>query len=276
MPSDREWMERAVDQARLSQGEPGRISPKVGAVVVNKDGEFLAQAHRGEDQDHKDHAEFYALEKKLGSETLADATVFTTLEPCFERSEAKTVCARRLVARRVNRVFIGMLDPDSSVHGKGQMFLLVNRIDVQNFPADLTRVIMDLNREFIRDRSTSRFTIVSPSHNAQVPRGYIRFGGTYRGKPSSSDLYAVFTRRGKTYWPQDSFVIHNDGNWECATTAHKPGELSILIAQINPDVQLWVRQFQKVGKEHGNCVGLEIENLPSGIRVNHSITVIVV
>ncbi len=51
MPSDREWMERAVDQARLSQGEPGRISPKVGAVVVNKDGEFLAQAHRGEDQE---------------------------------------------------------------------------------------------------------------------------------------------------------------------------------------------------------------------------------
>ena len=86
----------------------------------------------------------------------------------------------------------------------------------------------------------------------------------------------MFTRRGKTYWPQDSFVIHNDGNWECATTAHKPGELSILIAQINPDVQLWVRQFQKVGKEHGNCVGLEIENLTSGIRVNHSITVMVV
>ena len=169
MPSDREWMERAVDQARLSQGEPGRISPKVGAVVVNKDGEFLAQAHRGEDHDHKDHAEFYALEKKLGSETLADATVFTTLEPCFERSEAKTACARRLVARRVNRVVIGMLDPDPSVHGKGQLFLLDNRIDVQNFPADLTRVIMDLNREFIRDRSTSRFIIVSPSHNAKYP-----------------------------------------------------------------------------------------------------------
>ena len=125
MPSDRECMEKAVDQACLSKAEPGRISPKVGAVVVNKDGEFLAQAHRGEDQDHKDHAEFYALEKKLRSETLADATVFTTLEPCFERSEAKTACARRLVARRVNRVFIGMLDPDPSVHGKGQIFLLV-------------------------------------------------------------------------------------------------------------------------------------------------------
>ena len=68
MPSDREWIERAVDQARLSQGEPGRIAPKVGAVVVNKDGEFLAEAHRGEDPCHKDHAEFYALERILGIE----------------------------------------------------------------------------------------------------------------------------------------------------------------------------------------------------------------
>ncbi len=271
MPSDREWMERAVDQARLSQGEPGRISPKVGAVVVNKDGEFLAQAHRGEDQDHKDHAEFYALEKKLESETLTDATVFTTLEPCFERSEAKIACAQRLVDRRVDRVFIGMLDPDPSVHGKGHMLLIENRIDVQYFDADLTRVIMELNRDFIRDRSTPRFTITSPNDNAQVPRGVIRFGGTYRGKPSSSDLYRVFTCRGKTYWPQDSFVIHNDGKWDCTTRADNPGEFSILIAQINPDVQLWVDLYRKVG----NRVGLEIENLPSGIRVNHSITVMV-
>jgi len=116
MPSDREWMERAVDQARLSQGEPGRIAPKVGAVVVSKDGEFLAEAHRGEDPCHKDHAEFYALERILGSKTLANGTVFTTVEPCFERSEDKIACARRLVERQVDRVVIGMLDPDPSVH----------------------------------------------------------------------------------------------------------------------------------------------------------------
>ncbi len=84
MPSDRECMQKAVDQARLSRAEPGRISPKVGAVVISKTGEFVGEAHRGEDQDHKDHAEFYALEKKLRSQIVANGTVFTTLEPCFE------------------------------------------------------------------------------------------------------------------------------------------------------------------------------------------------
>lgn len=276
MPSDREWMEMAVDQARLSRGEPGRMSPKVGAVVVNENGEFLAAAHRGEDPCHKDHAEFYALEIKLSSGIVANGTVFTTLEPCFERSEAKIACARRLVERRVDRVVIGMLDPDPSVHGKGQMFLLESGINVQNFHADLTKEILELNRDFIRDRKTPRFTITSPSHNSQVPRGDIRFGGTYRIKPSSSDHCAVFTRRGREYWPQGRLVILDDNRWECTTRVDNPGELSILIAQINPDVQLWVQHFQKVGKIHGKWVGLEIENLPSGIRVNHSITVMVV
>ena len=169
-----------------------------------------------------------------------------------------------------------MLDPDPSVHGKGQMFLLKSGVNVQNFDADLTQQILELNRDFISNRETPRFTIDSPNHNARVPRGHIRFEGTYKLKPSSSDLCAVFTCRGKTYWPQDSFVIHNDGKWDCTTKADNPGELSILIAQINPDVQLWVEHFKKVGYEHGMWVGLEIENLPSGIRVNDSITVMVV
>ena len=212
----------------------------------------------------------------MSSQIVANGTVFTTLEPCFERSEAKIACAWRLVYRRVNRVVIGMLDPDPSVHGKAQMFLLENGINVQNFDADLTKQIQELNRDFIHDRKTPRFTITSPNHNAEVSRGDIRFGGTYRIKPSSSDLYAVFTRRGREYWPQGRFVIHNNGKWECTTTADNPGELSILIAQINPDVQLWVQHFLKVGNTKGKWVGLEIENLPSGIRVNHSITVMVV
>ncbi len=276
MPSDRDWMVQTVAQARLSRGEPGRISPKVGAVVVNKNGEFLAEAHRGEDPCHKDHAEFYALEKKLSSGIVANATVFTTLEPCFERSEDKIACARRLAERRVGRVVIGMLDPDPSVHGKGQMFLLENGINVQNFDADLTKEILELNRDFIRDRKTPRFSITSHSDNAQVPRGDIRFWGKYKLKPSSSDLYAVFTRKGKTYWPQGRFVIHDNGGWECTTTVNNPGEISILIAQINPDVQLWVQQFLKVGNELDKWVGLEIENLPGGIRVNHQITLKVI
>ena len=155
MPSDREWMEKAIAQARKSKAEAGRISPMVGAVVIDRKGEFLTEAHRGEDEKGEEHAEFRALETKLKTATLAGATVFTTLEPCFERSGDKIPCARRLVERRVERVVIGMLDPDPRVHGKGQMFLLESGIKVQNFDSDLTNEILTR----LRLRPTSLATI---------------------------------------------------------------------------------------------------------------------
>lgn len=138
MPDEREFMVRAVDQARLSRSETGRLSPKVGAVAV-RDGKFLASAHRGEDKDQKEHAEYRLLELKLGTEILAGSTIYTTLEPCLSRGPEKTPCARRLIARRVGRVVIGMLDPDPSVHGKGQMELLEHGVEVGNFDSDLTK-----------------------------------------------------------------------------------------------------------------------------------------
>ena len=58
--TDREFMEKAVEEARKCQSEDGRANPKVGAVVV-KDGKELVAAYRGE-QREGEHAEFTALE----------------------------------------------------------------------------------------------------------------------------------------------------------------------------------------------------------------------
>src|SRR5437016_2450347 len=66
------------------------------------DGKVLAKAHRGENP--KSHAEYVALEDKLSNETLAGATVYTTLEPCVKRNPPKICCAERLANRRVARV----------------------------------------------------------------------------------------------------------------------------------------------------------------------------
>src|SRR5260370_36558466 len=99
----------AVEEARRSPQEPGRVSLFVGAVASQGE-ELVGVAHRGE-VNHGEHAEFTLLERKLKTATLAGATIFATLEPCTQRGQGKVPCVERLIERRVARVVIVTLDP---------------------------------------------------------------------------------------------------------------------------------------------------------------------
>lgn len=143
---ERYFMQRAIEVARRSVGEEGKVCPKVGAVVV-RDGTILGEACRGE-LGKGEHAEFTLLERKLAGVNLDRATLYTTLEPCTLRHDPKLPCAKRIITRRITKVVIGVLDPNRAIQGEGEQMLLDAGIDVQRFQPDLMRAIKTLNHDF--------------------------------------------------------------------------------------------------------------------------------
>jgi pyrimidine deaminase RibD-like protein len=182
--TERRLMELAIELAAACVSEPGKVSPKVGAVVA-RDGVVLDVAFRGELK-AGEHAEYTLLERKLPRAKLAGAVLYTTLEPCTHRNHPKIACTDRIIARGVKRVVIGMLDPNTQIRGLGELRLQDAGIEITRFEPDLVPRIRDLNRAFaeqhpIRPTQREKFQTSDPvKPGATGPNGH-RLGYTEQG-----------------------------------------------------------------------------------------------
>ena len=102
---------------QLAQEGIGHVAPNplVGAQLVRDDHVIGAGFHR---EYGSQHAEVEAIEAAGKDVDLSDTTLYVNLEPCLH--EGKTPpCCDLIIAREIQKVVVGSLDPNPAVQGRG-------------------------------------------------------------------------------------------------------------------------------------------------------------
>ena len=91
----------------------------------------------------------------------------------------KIACALRVIERRIGKVFIGTLDPNPRIRGKGRAATARSGIHTALFDSDLMSIIEEMNRDFMRQyrpgakRKRTAAETTDPVEPGQIgPNGY--------------------------------------------------------------------------------------------------------
>jgi len=120
---DRVMMQRCLELARQAAGKTAP-NPLVGCVIVN-DGAIVGEGFHP--KAGAPHAEVLAL--RQASDRAQGATLYVNLEPCNHYGRTPP-CSEAVIAAGIQRVVIGMIDPNPKVAGAGSDRLKQADIDV--------------------------------------------------------------------------------------------------------------------------------------------------
>ena len=118
-----DYMRRALELAELGAGYTNP-NPMVGCVVV-KDGRIISEGY------HERYGEFHAERNALMrcTEDTAGADLYVTLEPCCHYGKTPP-CTEIIIEKKIARVFVGSMDSNPLVAGKGVQILRDAGIEV--------------------------------------------------------------------------------------------------------------------------------------------------
>jgi pyrimidine deaminase RibD-like protein len=252
---DKKFMEEAISWADKYDPEDKRI-PRVGAIIVDKNRETLGRGRRGTGLQGDDrHAEENALDQVKDKTKLPGATLYTTLEPCTPevRSNPLTCCTNLILQHHIKRVFIGILDPNQGVSGKGLNELQQHGVEIELFPHDLAKKILTLNADFVRLQKSLGAQILGPKKLDELhtykTRGVHPVRFRCENAPDDS-TYLMVSRYG-LWWPQpDGFRNVGFKEYEIDARFGTVGEHTLHIVTANQLGRCLIQYYRKIVDEN--------------------------
>lgn len=123
MDDNERYMRRALELARKGAGHTSP-NPMVGCVVV-RDGQIISEGY------HERYGEFHAERNALMrcTEDTAGADLYVTLEPCCHYGKTPP-CTEIIIEKKIGHVYVGSMDSNPLVAGKGVQILRDHGIEV--------------------------------------------------------------------------------------------------------------------------------------------------
>ena len=140
-------MRQALELARKGEGRTAP-NPPVGAVVV-RNGKVVGEGFHS--KAGEPHAEIFALQQ--AAERAHGADLYVTLEPCSHHGKTPP-CVDAVIMAGVKRVFVGAVDPNPKVSGRGIERLRQSGIEVHVglLESDCQRLIVAFTRLILTGR----------------------------------------------------------------------------------------------------------------------------
>ncbi|MBO5684514.1 MAG: bifunctional diaminohydroxyphosphoribosylaminopyrimidine deaminase/5-amino-6-(5-phosphoribosylamino)uracil reductase RibD [Akkermansia sp.] len=125
---DQQWMQHALQLARLGLGTTSP-NPPVGAVIVFN-GQVLGEGfHEVAGEAHAERRAIDDAYARGNGHLLPGATIYVTLEPCSSTGRTGA-CTDAIIKERFARVVYGSTDPDMRHQGRADALLRVEGIEV--------------------------------------------------------------------------------------------------------------------------------------------------
>lgn len=146
MTRDRDLLVRAIELGARCTPSPTAFS--VGALIADPDGVVLAASYSRE-RDPLDHAEEGALARLDPDDPrLAEATLYSSLEPCSARASRPTSCTELILATPILRIVFAWREPEVFVNCAGAELLRAAGREVVELP-DLAGRVRRMNAHLL-------------------------------------------------------------------------------------------------------------------------------